>query len=457
MHFGEEASLGVLGGDSTRPRVRFALKEKPFSGDVWFHRQHLVASISVVGGLSDSADYTFAPPCIPELNEFAARAMHHRYDGLRLERESIGVVIDAAEHDIGLDALSVPTLIEQIFDLGGFSAKLSSSGLITRQLIVRMDGPDGARAFKIPGVRKLLKTHGPNTSFTRKGALQLIGSTDPITGAKFADHHSLYIEPRDNGTDLTPAMVFSHLVEKDLFRIGVDLKCQTCGLKSWTALDALQQQSVCPLCGNTFDATRQLVEGKHAYRRSGVLGLEKNTQGAVPVVLLLQQLSVNLFGFRSCSLFGASYDLIPKDADAGLPRCEIDFCVLMPTPRSDKTSIIIGECKDEGGTIDNNDIDHLRQVADTLPPNRFEVFILLAKLAPFNADEIALGKTLNEKQWMRRVIMLTARELEPYHLFERTNAELGLDLRDGSAKDLARATHDIYFASATSTLPMVND
>lgn len=453
MHYGEESSLGVLGGSLTRPRVRFALKEKPFSGNIWFHQQHLVASISLIGRRSDGADYTFLPPCIPELNEFAARAMHHNYSGLRLERESVGVVIDATDHDIGLDALSVPALIEQIFGLGGFSAKPSSSGLVTRQLVTRMGGVDGARAFKIPGVRKLLKTHGPNSSFTRRAALQLIGSTDPETGSKFADHRRLYIEPRHHGTDLTPTMVFSHLVEKGLFRIGTDLKCPACALTSWTALDSLHQQSTCPLCGNVFDATRQLVEGEYTYRRSRILGLEKNTQGAVPVVLLLQQLFLNLMRSRSDGIFGVSHDLVPKDAVAGLPTCETDFCIFTPTPRVDRTSILIGECKDAGGTIDTKDIDHLRQVADALPQNRFDVFIVLAKLAPFSADEIALARALNSKPWMRRVIMLTARELEPYHLFERTNAELSLDFRCSTAEDLANATHDIYFASTMATSP----
>jgi hypothetical protein len=258
MHFGEESSLGVMGGSPGSPRVRFGLKDKPFSGDVFFHQQHLVASISLIGGRSDGAEYTFLPPCIPELNEFAARSMHHDYSRLRLDRESVGVVIDAADHDISLNALSIPALIEQIFRLAGLAAKPSGSGLITRQLITRMGGIDRTRAFKIPGVRKLLKTHGPNASFTRNGAIQLIGSTDPGTGSKFADHRRLYIEPRDHRTDLTPQMVFSHLVEKGLFRIGVDLKCPACALTSWTALDALHQQSVCSLCGNDFDATRQL-------------------------------------------------------------------------------------------------------------------------------------------------------------------------------------------------------
>ena len=53
--------------------------------------------------------------------------------------------------------------------------------------------------------------------------------------------------------------------------------------------------------------------------------------------------------------------------------------------------------------------------------------------------------------------MLTARELEPYHIFERTNAELGLDLRDSTVKDLAEATHEIYFASPTATPPVAGD
>ena len=452
MHFGDEVALGVMGGSLARPRVRFALKEKPFSGDIWFHQQHLVASISLFGGRSDGTDYTFVPPCIPELNEFAGSAMNHDPRGLRLERESVGVVIDATDHDIGLNALSVPALIERVFSLAGFTAKVSGSGLITRQLITRMGGIDGARAFKIPGVRRLLKTHGPNASFTKRGALQLIGQSDAAMGTKFEDHRRLYIEPRDHGTDLTPQMVFSHLVEKGLFRIGVDLKCPVCSLTSWTPLDVLNQKSVCPLCGGGFDATRQLVEGEYAYRRSGVLGLEKNTQGAIPVVLLLQQLSVNLMSLRHDGLFGVSYDLVPKDAAAGLPTCETDFCVVVPAPRSDKTIVIIGECKDAGGEIDANDIEHLEQVADAFPASRFDAFILLAKLSPFTGEEIELAKALNAKPWLRRVIMLSARELEPYHLFDRTNEQLGLNLRSGSPKELADATHAIYFAPPAAAL-----
>ncbi len=44
-------------------------------------------------------------------------------------------------------------------------------------------------------------------------------------------------------------------------------------------------------------ATRQLVAGTWHYRRSGLLGTERNAQGAVPVLLTLQQFDIN---FKGC-------------------------------------------------------------------------------------------------------------------------------------------------------------
>ena len=87
MMFGEETSLGVLGdGDAGRHRVSFALKEKPFSSDPWFHTQHLVASLDVrVFGRGGKA--TFDLPYVPELSEFYAREMIVQYDHLRSEPE----------------------------------------------------------------------------------------------------------------------------------------------------------------------------------------------------------------------------------------------------------------------------------------------------------------------------------------------------------------------------------
>lgn len=446
VHFGEETALGMLVDGKAPPRVSFALRQTPFSQDSSFHNQHLVASISFRLYRRDPDQFIFVPPFVPELNEFAGRRIWYNFRGVRIEPERVGLIIDATTNNIDVNGILVSEFIGKMFEIAGIKATPSSGGLITEQLLARMGGPDGARSFKIPGVRRLLKTYGPTHSFSGEAALQLIASRDFDRGVAFQKHEDLYIEPRPNGSKLTAAMVFSHLVEKGLFRMGADLKCPTCSLTSWTSLDDLRQKTTCSLCGAAFDATRQLISGKYAYRRSGVLGLERNTQGAVPVTLLLQQLKVNISSLSGEAILSSSYDLNPIPPCA-IATCETDFVVILREPRSSKPCIVIGECKDQGGRIDQNDIDRLRAVADAFPKHRFKVCILLAKLSSFTAQEIALAQSLNTR-YERRVILLSDRELEPYHIYERVNEELAVKLYGIDADSLIDATQQIYFSPA---------
>jgi hypothetical protein len=441
MILGEASSLGVFGRDRDKPKVSFTLTDKPFCSDKWFYTQHLVASVTVAGG---DAQHTFHPPYVPEWNEFYARAMHFHYDKFRIEPERNGVVIDVADHDTFLFGVPNGALAEQLFHAAGFKAKLSGGGLIARQMLAKLGGLNGARAFKIPGVRRLLRTYGPRDVFTRRSAVQLIGARDPDNpAASFDDHKQLYVEPRQHGTDLTPTEVFAYLVDRDLFRMGAELRCPTCNLSNWIALDDLKQRNTCELCGAAFDATRQLVDGELQYRRSGLLGLEKNSQGAVPVLMVLQQLDINLNGLSTDAVFALSYDLVPSN---GGDPFEVDLVIIVPSRGfRERADVILGECKDRGGVLDRRDIDNLRRAADALPQSRFASYILLAKLAPFTATEIELAKSLNGP-YQRRVIMLTARELEPYHLLERTSKEVGIASHGGSAEELASVTAQIYFS-----------
>jgi hypothetical protein len=443
MILGEASSLGVFGRDRDKPKVSFTLTDKPFCSDKWFYTQHLVASVTVAGG---DAQHTFHPPYVPEWNEFYARAMHFHHDKFRIEPERNGVVINVADHDTFLFGLPNGALVEQLFHAAGFKAKLSGGGLIARQMVAKLGGLNGARAFKIPGVRRLLRTYGPRDVFTKRSAIQLIAARDPDNpAASFDDHKQLYIEPRPHGTDLTAREVFTYLVDKDLFRMGAELRCPICNLSNWVALDDLKQRNTCELCGAPFDATRQLVDGQLQYRRSGLLGLEKNSQGAVPVLMVLQQLDINLNGLSADAVFAPSYDIVPSN---GGDPFEVDLVTIMPSRGfRERADIILGECKDQGGVIDRKDIDNLRRAADALPQSRFATYILLAKLSPFTATEIELAKSLNGP-YQQRVIMLTARELEPYHLLERTIKELGISSHGGSPEELANVTAQIYFSDA---------
>lgn len=461
MHLGEASALGVLITETGKPRLSFSLGEKPFSGHPWFRPQHLVASLSFTGGLYSNDDYTLAPPYVPELNEFYARTMGSRYNRLRIEPERIGVIVDAAQMDASLNALPVGELFQRVFELAGYTSKISSGGLIARQLISQLGGISGATVFKIPGVRRLLRTHRATDAFTKKSALQLIGGKDPDNPeASFSDHEDLYIEPRPRGVKLSAAAVFSYLVEKGIFRMGVQLTCPHCQMSSWTSLDALKQQATCEMCGRSFDGTRELIDGEWRFRRSGVFGAERNAQGAVPVVLTLEQLSTNLQASLSSQMYTTSLDLVPKDGN-GLPVCEVDFVWMIAQSYPNKTVVILAECKDrghgaahgnDGGTIDEKDIKNLKAVADAFPSDRFETYVLLAKLCPFTAQEIERAKTINE-QYRRRVILLTDRELEPYGIYDRTRELIEVPGYGGSAEDLALATQAIFFPTKPAGTP----
>jgi len=452
MHLGSASVLGVVGRERDQIKISFALNEKPFSDDVWFYSQHLVASISFIGGLYDE-HYTLRPPYLPELNEFYARAMHFVYDKLRIEPERVGLVIDAADHDSFLYALPVADMMERLFDSVGYEAKLSSAGLIVRQLIARLGGLQGARVFKIPGVRRLLRTHGPTASFTRKSALQLIGGRDPENPmASFSDHEGLHIEPRPRAVvKLRPDAVFAYLVDKGLFRIGAELTCPRCRMPSWTGLDALRERVVCELCGQDHNVARQLVNGEWAYRRSGVMGAERNAQGAVPVALTLQQLETTLRGLDS-EAYSPSLNLRPKQG-IDLPTCEVDFVWSIARTFPPKTAVLLGECKDRGSidpTEFEKDVANLRRVADAFPSSRFQTFVVLSKLAPFTSNEVRIASTLND-EYRQRVILLTARELEPYMMYERTRLEFtNIRSYGGTPEDLAQATFEVYFKGSAA-------
>ncbi len=340
MILGNSDSLGVVVEKEGRKRVTFSLNNKPFSGDPAFYQQNLVASISIFSSLPQE-DATFNLPYIPALNETFARAMEQQYSRLRVEPDRVGIVVDAIDASKSIAAIQTAQLVEAVFKHVGLSAKISNAGAIARQVIAQMGGIDSVRAFKIPGVRRLIKATGLNESIRKATAYSMIAGPDPDNPeAKFAQYQNLFIEPRPFRTPLTPKLVFSHLVEKRIFRVGADLLCPTCNLKGWVSIDDLAQHVNCTFCGATIDTPKQLLEGELTYRRSGLLGIERNLQGAIPVALVLQQLAVNAFhGPFSSTIYSTSLDISAVDGSWVAPK-ELDFFAMEFEPYWDCRRLI---------------------------------------------------------------------------------------------------------------------
>lgn len=118
-----------------------------------------------------------------------------------------------------------------------------------------------------------------------------------------------------------------------------------------------------------------------------------------------------------------------------------------PTSGS-KTGLAFGECKDEGGIIDDNDVACMRRVAESLPASRFEAFIIFSKLGSFTDEELARIGTLNS-EGVSRVILLTPRELEPYMIYSRSDERFGeKKLNSHSLGALAESTRRLYFSAS---------
>ncbi len=108
-------------------------------------------------------------------------------------------------------------------------------------------------------------------------------------------------------------------------------------------------------------------------------------------------------------------------------------------PQGDRVRVVFGEAKDRIKQFDANDVATMRSVAATFPANRFDCYIIFAKLGDFTDDEIGLAGELAQTH---NVILLSHNELEPYYVYERASEELKLSGHD--LDSLVQGTSILY-------------
>jgi hypothetical protein len=437
MHFGEASVLASVDRSDTVPKLTFALAERPETENGSLSDQKYVVSVEPGIGLYKDDLNTLHLPFTPALNEFYGRNAYYRYDAARAEPGSLGIIVSGSTDHLTIYAVDATRLITALFKSAGIAVNPSPAGLVCSRLIRQMGGLDDCRVFRIGGVRDLIENHDPDQSFTRSTAKLTIlaaGTDHPL-----ADYQSLYIEQRAPGSKLTNDAVLAHLLNKEIFRPGLKLSCPSCRLEFWRSVDDVRTRTECEYCGHVFNLGPQLKDRDWAFRRSGLFGRNDNQEGALPVILTLQQLANTLD--MTGTTFATALELTPDGAD--IAKCETDF-VLMPRRESDsRVEIAIGECKTRQ-PITAQDVDNLRRVADAFPEDRFSVYVVFSKLGDFDDDEIALIRTLNQGD-RRRAIILTTRELEPWHVYERTEKEFEIDRHGVSLSDMALVTQAVFF------------
>jgi hypothetical protein len=406
--------------------------------------QWLAATISGSDPWKVAEHATFFPPYVPELNEYYGRELHFHYAQVRAEPRDIwnrvSVLVRTSDADVTLRALPHSELCAKLFGRFGIRATASDAGLVTNRLIGQMGGVQGCRVFKITGVRKLIGKYSPDQWFTRSGAIQTIRDVDPVTNTpSFEAFTRLFIAPREHKKALAPQDVLEYLLERGVFRVGLELRCTNCELAFWQPMDDIKERVECQYCGTTFPIARQLRDRDWAFRRSGLFGRADHQRGGIPVAVTIQQLDANLtFAPR---VFSSS--LILEPSQHGLGPCETDFVMVTAGPshqRPHLPQVLIAECK-AAGTISADDARKLSAIADALPWRRLSVFILFSKLGEFTPEEVE-ACALAQHKWGSRVILLSRRELEPYFLYEGHAGEHRF--RTTGLEDLAENTTSLY-------------
>ena len=448
MHFGSAETLASVDTSGETPEISFSLPDSPFKDMGRFGSDAYVVSVDPGIGLFSNEHFTLHMPFVPQLNEYYGRNAIHIWDKARAEPDSIGIVSTARTNHLSIHALEVGQLVKEIFAAIGIAAEPSAAGLVCTRLIMQMGGIDKSRVFRIGGVRELIENHSPNQSFTQSYAKQTIRAEG--TAYPLSLYENLYIESRPPGTKLTNDAVLSHLLKKGVFRPGLKLSCPNCRLDFWTSLDDLRTNTGCEYCGQVSNIGPQLKDRDWAFRRSGLFGRSDNQEGAIPVVLTLQQLAH--IGSLSKQLQTTAMTLESSGAD--ISSCEVDFVVINQRTRDQKIQIAIGECKTRG-TITKADVRNLVRVAEAFPKDRYEVFLIFAKLADFSREELTYIQETNGQKGVphRRAIILTTRELEPWFVYERTEREFEINRHAVSFEDLAEVTQAVFFERRLKAQP----
>jgi hypothetical protein len=442
LHYiAERRLLGTLSEHFGKPAIVFQLPEKPFpiEDPLDLSDQHFVVSISRITTMSDDL-HTFWTPFLPDLNRWVGRELVMNSKEVRVELDGFGVICPITEEHLQVYAIQKFDLAKRLFEFAGIDAQASHPGRIATRLISQLGGLQGCRVLKIAGVRQLIKEHGASQEFNWATAIRTIGCGTPNTPQpSFSEYENLYIESRSMTSKLTPIDAFHYLLGKGVFRAGINLQCPNCELSFWIQLDDIATQAECVYCGNRFTCTRQLGRDPWQYRRSGLFGLDNNQEGSVPVALTLQQLDANLHNSSSSLLItNLKLGRGPKN-----PDCETDLFVAIQ--EYDRISIAVGECKDAKGEITAEDVSNMMAVANAFPSSYFDCYVIFAKTGSFTQTEIDRCKQAQSASGHSRIIMLSARELEPYFFYERASREFEVTATVNSLGHLARSTSQLYF------------
>jgi hypothetical protein len=399
--FDREQALAFIENEAGTYSALVTLPEKQFlvHSDRFVDDQSLAVSVEERVNFA-YPNHTLSPPFRIELTELYGRKIGIDPWTIRSEKQGLGVFITAGDKSLRLRPIKETDVMEALLNQADLSIEPSAAGRLADRLLEALGGLEDARVFKIRGVRQLVDALSSQSAIGRGDATKAIWND-----GQFQDHEQLYIEYRTT-PKLTTHDVFDFLLQKNFFRAGLELLCDHCGLTSWLSLRQIDDDWVCEYCGHVNKTSLHIRDrGDWKFRKSGLLAKDNNQEGAIPVLL-------SLLTFGRVGHLREGMRMTSVKFTKGVAECEVDFMLLRH--KEDRIEWVLGEAKSAGGEINQDDLTHMKAIADALRKVGIRPYLAFSKTADgFTVSELELFRSARRDGYP--VILLTNREIEPYY------------------------------------------
>ena len=229
--------------------------------------------------------------------------------------------------------------------IGGIASPAGKADMVVRAIMPEVKGALADNPMSYAGLRKLLETiPGPQPS--TQEVTYLSGGTI----VHRSDIAPLSEEELKHGLD--------RLIARNILRVGAEVRCPHCGIRSWFHLDELSQFNECSGCGNPRPIT---AEAEWSYRLNSLV---KRCVSA-HVLAVLQALAVLAHDSMASFFYSPSLDLyLPSSEDVWH---EIDIACVS------NGSLTLGEVKDGG--FDQQELAGFIEAVEFIRPDRAAIFI----------------------------------------------------------------------------------
>ena len=285
----------------------------------------------------------------------------------------------------------------------GWTAERSPAGRLAEQIFKRLDGhPSVLANEKLLGLLEHM-----NGGTVRKNGM-------PADDNKVTDEREMTVgqvkgrlEEASNRGDL-----HGYLLSKEVFKVGLRVKCQNCTRHSWFSLEEIKGTLTCPKCLNAFPAVGNVDGGQWCYRTSGPFSVPRYAEGAYTVLLGLAFFGdLKMHSVQMSPAFSFTATAPNKKV------IEADFAAFWRESRYGeiRDGLLFAECKTYN-QFEKEDFDRMAYLANTFPGAVLVFCTLKKSLTPHEIAGISRIAKKGRKYWkaerpINPVLVLTGTEL----------------------------------------------